>query len=109
MKTQKLSSILKIVLLLLGTPGFCQSKLLPLLPKADTLEILHQKPDAAHLLPNFNYHQTLTMKLFLSQALYDGQLKKKDNNQSEVFLNVEQALNIIQKIDRLASPKLYTW
>lgn len=47
------------------------------------------------------YHQTLTMKLFMSQALFDGKLKRKDNGKSEVFLNFEQALEVIRKIDNL--------
>ncbi|MBK6283851.1 MAG: hypothetical protein IPF54_15445 [Draconibacterium sp.] len=41
------------------------------------------------------------MKLFMSQAFFDGKLKMKDNGKSEVFLNFEQALDVIRKIDNL--------
>ncbi len=47
------------------------------------------------------YHQTLVMKLFLSQALFDDQFKRKDNGKSEVFCTIENALDIIQKVDNL--------
>jgi hypothetical protein len=47
------------------------------------------------------YHQTLTLKLFMSQALFDGKLKRKDNGESEIFLNCEQTLEVIRKIDKL--------
>jgi len=48
-----------------------------------------------------HYHQTLTMKLFLSQALFDGKLKHRDNGKSVVFLNYDQALEVIRKVDNL--------
>lgn len=47
------------------------------------------------------YHQTLTMKLFMSQANFDGKLKRKDNGESEIFLNCEQALEVIRQMDNL--------
>jgi hypothetical protein len=48
-----------------------------------------------------DYHQTLTMKLFMSQALYDGKFKRKDNGKTDVFLNCEQALDVIRRVDNL--------
>ncbi len=69
--------------------------------KTDTL-IINQNPNQGFLIPQkHQYHQTLTMKLFMSQALFDGKLKRKDNGKSEVFLNYEQALEVIRKIDNL--------
>ncbi len=47
------------------------------------------------------YHQTLVMKLFLSQSLYDGKYKKKDNGKSKVYCNIEEALEIVKKVDLL--------
>jgi hypothetical protein len=47
------------------------------------------------------YHQTLTMKLFLSQAEFDGKNKRKDNGKSTVYLNIADALEVIKKIDNL--------
>ncbi len=41
------------------------------------------------------------MKLFLSQALFDGKQKRRDNGKSEVFLNYQEALEVIRKIDNL--------
>jgi len=57
---------------------------------------------------NKQYHQILTMKLFLSQAGYDGKYKRKDNGRSEVVLTIEEALTVIKKIDRLTAgiPKI---
>ena len=54
------------------------------------------------------YHQTLVMKLFLSQALYDEKYKSRDNGKSEVFCTLENALEIIRKVDNLTSgmPKI---
>jgi hypothetical protein len=48
-----------------------------------------------------NYHQTLVMKLFLSQALCDDKYKRMDNGKSEVFCTIEEALEIIKKTDNL--------
>ncbi|GHV19741.1 hypothetical protein FACS1894174_00220 [Bacteroidia bacterium] len=51
------------------------------------------------------YHQTLMMKLFLSEV--DGikgeghQVKTRDKGESRVILNFEQALDVIRKIDNL--------
>ncbi len=47
------------------------------------------------------YHQTLTMKLFMSKAKFDGKLKRKDNGESEIFLTCEQALEVIRQMDNL--------
>ena len=47
------------------------------------------------------YHQTLVMKLFLSQAMYDGKYKRKDNGESKVYCTIEEALKIIKKVDYL--------
>jgi hypothetical protein len=47
------------------------------------------------------YHQTLTMKLFMAQALFDGKLKHRDNGKSETFLTCEQALEVIRRMDNL--------
>ena len=51
------------------------------------------------------YHQTLTMKLFLSAPEPEKgegiQVKKRDKGESKVSLNFEQALDVIRKIDNL--------
>ncbi|KYP15267.1 endo-alpha-N-acetylgalactosaminidase family protein [Flavihumibacter sp. CACIAM 22H1] len=51
--------------------------------------------------PHPAYHQTLTLKLFMSQALFDGKFKRRDNGKTEVYLNAVQALEQIKKIDAL--------
>ena len=52
-----------------------------------------------------SYHQTLMMKLFLSEVDADKgegrQLKKRDKGESKVALNFEQALEVIRKMDNL--------
>lgn len=47
------------------------------------------------------YHQTLTLKLFMSQALFEGKFKRRDNGKSDVNLTCEQTLEVIKKIDNL--------
>ena len=68
---------------------------------SDTI-FISQTPPTGFLIPQqHQYHQTLTMKLFLSQALFDGKQKRRDNGKSEIFLNYIQALEVIRKIDNL--------
>ena len=63
---------------------------------------INQRQTPEFLIPQKHaYHQTLTMKLFLSQALFDGKQKRRDNGKSDVLLNYEQALEVIRKIDNL--------
>jgi len=50
---------------------------------------------------NHNYHETMTMKLFLAQAEFDGKYKRKDNGHSTVYLTFAEALEVIKKIDKL--------
>ncbi len=54
------------------------------------------------------YHQTLTLKLFLSQAEFDGKYKRKDNGISTIYLTIADALEVIKKIDNLTAgiPKI---
>jgi len=67
----------------------------------DTTFISYSKDLKFFIPQKHQYDQTLTLKLFMSQALFDGKLKRKDNGKSEVFLNFEQALEVIRKIDNL--------
>lgn len=68
---------------------------------SDTTRI-HYSTDLKQVIkPKHAYHQTLTMKLFLSQALFDGKFKRKDNGTSEVALTFSQALDVIKKMDNL--------
>lgn len=73
--------------------GFAQQK--------DTIYISYPTGLKPVIQPKHRYDQTLTMKLFLSQALYDGKFKRKDNGASEVALSFAQALEVIQKMDKL--------
>lgn len=50
---------------------------------------------------NHKYHETMTMKLFLAQAEFDGKYKRKDNGQSTVYLTFSEAFEVIKKIDNL--------
>lgn len=67
---------------------------------ADTLQIVH-KPVRQQIRWHYRYDQTLVLKLMLSQALFDGPYKRKDNGKSEVFLDFAAALEVIKRIDRL--------
>lgn len=73
----------------------------------DTLWAAQSHPKPA-LQWHHPYHQTLTLKLFLSQAEYDGKFKKRDNGKSTVSLPIEQALEVIKKLDvlTLGMPKI---
>ena len=69
--------------------------------KSDTTFFSYPK-DLKLFIPRiYDYSQTLTMKLMLSQALFEGKFKRRDNGKSEVFLNYEQALDVIRRIDNL--------
>jgi hypothetical protein len=49
------------------------------------------------------YHQTLTMKLFLCSVKFEGKNKRRDiPNSSQVFLTFEEALEVIRKMDNLS-------
>lgn len=67
----------------------------------DTIFITYPKDLKFFISPRHPYHQTLTLKLFMSQALFDEKLKRKDNGKSAIFLNYDQALEVIRKIDNL--------
>lgn len=69
--------------------------------KNDTTFITYTHLPPYVLTKNKQYHQTLTIKLFLSQALFDGKHKRKDNGASVVALNCTDALDVIRRIDNL--------
>jgi len=54
-----------------------------------------------YIVPQHDYSQTLTCKIMLSNSLFDGRFKRKDNGESKVYLNYEQALEVIKKMDKL--------
>jgi len=69
--------------------------------RSDTLYISYPDSLPVYISAKHQYHQILTMKLFMAQALYDGRLKKKDNGKTTIYLNCEQALDIIRRMDNL--------
>ncbi len=75
---------------------------------SDTTFIRYSKDLQFAIPQKHQYHQTLTLKLIMAQAGFDGKLKRKDNGTSEVFLNFEQALDVIRRIDNqtLGIPKI---
>jgi hypothetical protein len=74
----------------------------------DTILVSYPKTLKFKIPQKHSYHETLTMKLFMSQALFDGKFKRKDNGKSELFLTCEMALNAIRRIDNvtLGIPKI---
>ncbi len=86
------------VLLTISSGSVCQDKNSG---KTDTLYISYPDSLPVYISSRHQYHQTLTMKLFMARALYDGKHKKKDNGKSVLYLNCEQALDIIRRIDNL--------
>ena len=52
--------------------------------KSDTTFISYPNDLKFFIPQKYNYSQVLTMKLMLSQALYEGKLKRRDNGQSKV-------------------------
>ena len=71
-----------------------------LFAQTDTISVVHKlvKPEINW---KHDYSQTLTMKVLMSKALYDGKLKRRDNGRSEVFLTMEEVYELIKKIDNL--------
>jgi hypothetical protein len=90
----------KRLILAISSFAFCLS-LSGISVDHDTLFISYPDTLSDRIHSHHAYHQTLTMKLFMSQALYDGKYKTRDNGKQEVFLNCEQALDVIKKIDNL--------
>ena len=68
---------------------------------SDTIFISCSDSLRSYIPQKHQYNQTLTLKLFMAQAMYDGKLKRKDNGKSELFLTCEKALDIIRRIDNL--------
>ena len=100
-QTKIIQIFFAVFLMLIGLNCWSKTRGSTLHGKSDTTFINHTLPPKFLIPQKYQYHQTLTMKLFLSQALFDGKLKRRDNGQSEVFLNYEQALEVIRKIDNL--------
>jgi len=48
-----------------------------------------------------DYSQTLVTKLLMSNAKWDGKFKRRDNGESVVRCTIEQALEVIKKVDQL--------
>jgi hypothetical protein len=69
--------------------------------KSDTIFTSYPGELKFEISQKHHYHQTLTMKLFMSQALFDGKFKHRDNGKSELFLTCGQALDVIRRIDNL--------
>ena len=76
--------------------------------KSDTIFISYPDGLRFEIPQKHSYHETLTMKLFMSQALFDGKFKRRDNGKSELFLTCEMALDVIRRIDNmtLGIPKI---
>ena len=68
----------------------------------DTINISYSEQVRPVITWKHQYDQTLTLKLFLSQALFDGKLKRRDNGQCNLFLTFAQILEVIKKIDNLS-------
>lgn len=97
LKAKRMTKKPKFILLLLTLTSTCCQKNFA---QYDTLWGAKTFP-APLLQWHHPYHQTLTMKLFLSQAQFDGKYKRKDNGNSTVQLTIEEALEVIRKIDNL--------
>jgi len=61
-----------------------------------------------HVSPRHDYTKTYVTKLFMCSSGYDGTFKRRDNGSQKVYMNCEQALEIIRGIDRitLGMPKV---
>lgn len=91
------------IMLLLSVIFNCSSSF----AQSDTLWASATKP-SPEISWHHPYHQTLTLKLFLSQAEFEGKYKRKDNGNSTVYLTIAGALEVIKRIDNLTSgiPKI---
>jgi hypothetical protein len=68
---------------------------------SDTTYITYPEGRAFLIPQKHAYHNTLVMKIGMSHALYDGKHKRRDNGISRVFLNYDQVLDVIRRIDNL--------
>lgn len=100
MKLRFTFCIVSFLLLLTFIPAFAMIKEDSAI-QMDTTFLSYPKELPAHVSHRHAYHQTLTMKLFMSQALFDGKFKRRDNGESTVELTCEQTLEVIKKIDNL--------
>jgi len=69
--------------------------------KPDTTFISYSNDLTFFIPQNHQYHQTLTMKICMGYSQWDGKFKRRDNGKSLLFLNYDQALDVIRKIDNL--------
>lgn len=102
MKLKSSISILIICLLLFCSKNEASTFTLEQNGNPDTTYITYPKDLKFSISQRYKYHQTLTLKLFMSQALFDDKLKRNDNGKSEVYLNFNQTLDVIRKIDQLS-------
>lgn len=74
----------------------------------DTTFISYPKNMRLKINNRHQYHQTFVMKLFMAEAPFEGKYKRDDRGDSKLFLNCEQTLDIIKKLDilTLEMPKI---
>jgi hypothetical protein len=98
-------NLIRTFLIILNLIIGCSSPLLAAVysqkENSDTTFISYPKDQKFLITRQHQYHQTLTIKLFMSQALFDGKLKREDNGKSILYLNYDQALDVIRRIDNL--------
>jgi hypothetical protein len=102
-------NLVLIIILSISVPSGCIFSQKPVSSsQSDTINIRYAPTLEFKIPQRHAYHQTLTMKLFLSQAKFDGQYKRRDNGISDVSINYNQALDIVRSIDNitLGIPKI---
>ena len=89
------AAVLNIIFIMFCNAGFCQAL------STDTIFFHYNKDVLNPPSRSYAYDQTLVLKLFCSQALFDGKYKRRDNGKSEVYQTFSSALDVIKRIDKL--------
>lgn len=77
-------------------------------PARKTIPINYPKDAKLEITPRHDYSKTLTGKLFLAAAEFDGPFKRCDNGKVKVYMTIEQAAEAIKGMDAitLGMPKV---
>lgn len=69
--------------------------------KLDTVYADFNKDFKMYVTPRHDYTKTYVTKLFMCSSGFDGRFKRRDNGTQKLYMNCEQALEIIKGMDKI--------
>jgi len=69
--------------------------------KLDTVYADFNKDFKMYVTPRHDYTKTYVTKLFMCSSGFDGRFKRRDNGSQKLYMNCEQALEIIKGMDEI--------